>query len=198
MPFINDTALAATDSLRRELLRSARGDVLDLGFGTGLNAQHYGGARRVFAVEPADPMWRRGATRAAEAGLRIDRIVGYGESLPLADASVDVAVCTFVLCSVRDPERVLAELARVVRPDGQLLVLEHVKSPDSFTASAQRWVTPAWKLCLDGCNPGRDLAATLASSAWSPLEARAVRLPRVPFLVKHGLFARYALAKSLS
>ena len=202
LPIINDAALEASGSLRAGLLEDASGDVLDLGFGTGLNARHYGPrVRRVVAVEPSEPMWKRGEARAAREGrpgLMVERMAAYGETLPVESASIDTIVATFVLCSVRDLDRVLSELARVARPHAKLLLLEHVKNPGRFAASAQRWITPLWRYCLDGCNPGRDLEAVLASSRWRPIETRNVDLPRVPFVVRHALVGRCGLASDLS
>ena len=100
-PMVDDAALRMAGRLRSGLLRRVYGDVLDVGFGTGLNALHYPPAvRRIFALEPSDAMWRRGAKRVASADVDIERLSSYAESIPLEDQVIDVAVCTFVLCCV--------------------------------------------------------------------------------------------------
>ena len=192
LPLVNDWALADSHSYRHKLLGQASGTVLELGFGSGLNAHHYGaGVDRVIAVEPDDAMWQKGRQRAHEAGLEVERIDAFGESLPLADVSVDMAVSTFVLCSVRHPSQVLAELARVVVPGGLLLTIEHVANPSPVLSHMQRVVTPVWKRCLGGCHPGRDLVEALRQSPWQERRVEFERLAGLPRLVHYHLLGVY-------
>lgn len=192
LALVNDNALFGAESLRAALLADAEGDVVEIGFGSGLNARHYGDqVERVTAIEPGDVMWRRGAQRADDAGLRVERVAAFAESLPLDDASVDCAVSTFVLCSVRDPQAVLSELARVVRPGGTLLLLEHTEHPGPLTRRAQAAITPLWRRALGGCHPGRDLVTPLRHSAWREDDERFVDVPWMPRVVRHHVMGRY-------
>ncbi len=202
-PLINDLALRKVTPYRSRLLAKAHGNVLELGVGSGLNLEHYDPPRveRIIGVEPDDTMWARAQERAHElrahgmwtdrASVEIERIDAYGEDLPLADESVDTAVSTFVLCSVRRPSQVLSELHRVVRPGGRLLVMEHVRHPSRFIAGAQRLVTPVWKRCLAGCHPGRKLQEVFAASDWEPVEVDFVELPGLPSIVDYHLVGEY-------
>lgn len=192
-PLINDLALRKATPYRADLLAKASGTVLELGLGSGLNLAHYDPTRveRVIGVEPDDTMWARGRERAAEVDLDVERVDAYGENLPIDDQSIDTAVSTFVLCSVREPQRVLAELYRVVRPGGRLLVMEHVRHPSTLMAGCQRIITPAWKRCLAGCHPGRELQVDLDASRWEPVEFDFVELPGLPSIVHYHLVGEY-------
>ena len=123
---------------RSALLGDARGRVVEIGAGTGLNIAHYpDGIAELVLTEPDAAMRRRLARRLQRHG-RVARIVDApAERLPLADASVDTVVSTLVLCTVDDPERALREIARVLRPDGQLLFIEHVRASSRFLAACQ-------------------------------------------------------------
>ncbi len=192
-PLINDLALRKATPYRARMIAKAQGTVLELGAGSGLNFAHYdrGQVDRVIGVEPDEAMWAKGQERARQASLSVERIDAFGENLPLEDESVDTAVSTFVLCSVREPMRVLEELHRVVRPGGRLLVMEHVQHSKKWLARCQRGVTPVWKRCLGGCHPGRELQHMLAASDWEPADVDFVELPGLPRLVSYHLIGEY-------
>ena len=143
--------------LRREVLAPAAGNVVEIGAGTGLNFAHYPpGVTEVVATEP-DPHMLLRATRAAERLLlhvRVER--AGGEELPFEDGSVDTVVGTLVLCTVRDQDRVLGEVRRVLKPGGQYLFLEHVRSDDPGLARWQDRLQPIWSFFGAGCHPNRD------------------------------------------
>lgn len=156
-PIVNDWVLAKMDAERGRSLAAAGGDVLEIGFGTGLNLRHYRGVKSVTAVEPSEGMSRKGQSRAAQAPfpVRIER--GFAEKLPFADESFDTVVSTFVLCSVRDVGKALGEMGRVLRQGGKLILLEHVRSEDPAVAKWQDRVDPVWTRALGGCHANRDL-----------------------------------------
>lgn len=194
LPWVNDIALRPANRRRRELLSHAHGDVLELGFGSGLNAALYPSAvDRIVAVEPSAPMWAVGEKRAAKAGVAVERVDAFGEDLPLPDDSVDVAVSTFVLCSVRDPDAVLNEMARVVRPGGSLLIFEHVEHPAPTMAAVQQAITPVWRTCFAGCHPGRCLDPHLHASPWEPEDVQDVDLHWLPPVIWRHRIARYRI-----
>jgi ubiquinone/menaquinone biosynthesis C-methylase UbiE len=155
---------AGVRSLRRELLSNAGGRTVEIGAGTGLNLPHYPHALdELLLVEP-DPTMRS----RLEKGLRRDgrraRIVdAAAEHLPFADASVDTVVSTFVLCTVDAPDVALREIARVLRPDGQLLFIEHVRSESPSLAHWQDRLAGPWRRFARGCRCNRATAELIAS-----------------------------------
>lgn len=162
---------------RRELLGDLQGAVAELGAGTGANVPHYGpGVERLVLLEPSAPMARRLRARVAEQGRDAEVLSAPGEALPLPDASVDAVVSTLVLCTVADVDRTLCEVERVLRPDGRLVLLEHVAGSGS-TATLQRVLARPWRFIGRGCHLRRDPRAALAGRGWDTSRIEDVDLP---------------------
>ena len=137
---------------RSTLLGGARGRVVEIGAGTGLNIAHYpDGIAELVLTEPEPGMRRRLARRLQRHGRGARIVDAPAERLPLADASVDTVVSTLALCTVDDPERALREIARVLRPDGQLLFIEHVRASSRFLAACQDKLLQPWRRFAGGC-----------------------------------------------
>jgi ubiquinone/menaquinone biosynthesis C-methylase UbiE len=155
-PFLWLGEIAGMHRRRSALLGGARGRVVEIGAGTGLNVAHYpDGIAELVLIEPDAAMRRRLARRLQRHG-RVARVVDApAERLPLADASVDTVVSTLVLCTVNDPERTLGEIARVLRPDGQLLFIEHVRASSRFLAACQDNLVQPWRRFAGGCRCNR-------------------------------------------
>jgi ubiquinone/menaquinone biosynthesis C-methylase UbiE len=151
-------------SRRRHLLRLARGRVLEIGAGTGLNLGHYPAEiDELVLVEPGRPMTARLERRRSKLG-RAARIVNApAEALPFEDGSFDTVVSTLVLCTVVDLQGALAEVRRVLRPGGRLLFCEHVRSESARLARWQDRLADAWAGFADGCRCNRDTLAAIAS-----------------------------------
>ena len=159
---------------RKRLLAEAAGEVIEIGFGTGLNLPYYGQeVTRLTAVEPVPMLPRRVQRRIDSAPFPVERITAQAESVPLADASCDCAVTTWTLCSVRVVSAVLAELRRVLRPGGKLLFLEHGLSDDPRVAAWQRRLTPLSRVLGCGCHLDRPIARLIEAS-----ELTTVRMER--------------------
>jgi SAM-dependent methyltransferase len=153
---------------RLKLLPLARGTVLELGAGNGNNLPHYPHAvTDVLASEP-DPAMRRYLAEALPAASRATRIVpAPAEALPVADGSIDTVVSTLTLCSVHDVARALGETYRVLRPDGRLLVYEHVRSVDpGFARRQDRW-EGMWGRVAGGCHPNRDTGSAIRDAGFA-------------------------------
>ena len=147
---------------RRQLLADARGRVIEVGAGTGLNLEHYpDGIAELVLVEPEPAMARKLEQRLRELGRAARIVEASAEALPYPDGSFDTVVCTLVLCSVDDPSRALTELRRVLRPDGSLLFLEHVRSQDPRTARLQDRINPVWRFISNGCNCNRSTLSVI-------------------------------------
>lgn len=150
---------------RAELLARAAGDVLEIGAGTGANLDHYpAGIRSLTLAEPDAAMRRRLEGKlAAERRARI--LDARAEALPLPDGSVDTVAATYVLCSV-ELQPALSEIRRVLRPEGQLLFCEHVRSAEPRLARWQDRLNRPWRALACGCNCNRDTERALAGAGF--------------------------------
>lgn len=143
---------------RRALLGQARGEVLELGFGTGLNLPHYPKAlSRLHAVDPAPLLPDRVARRSAEVSFPVRLHHVSAETLPFEDRSFDCVVSTWTLCTIPDPVRALQEARRVLKPDGRFLFLEHGRSEDQKIARWQDRLNPIQNVIGCGCNLNRKI-----------------------------------------
>jgi ubiquinone/menaquinone biosynthesis C-methylase UbiE len=185
-----DRMLAGTEKAglaerRHELLASADGRVIEIGAGTGINLAHYPeGVSELVLTEPEEPMAKRLERKLAESGRSGIVVRAPAETLPFPDNSFDTAVCTLVLCTVSDPERTLSELDRVLKPGGQLLFLEHVRSDDPRLAKWQDRVAPLWRRCGHGCNCNRPTPELIRDSRFENLEVEEGELPKSPPIVR--------------
>ena len=141
---------------RRTLVHGLAGDVVEIGTGTGLNLVHYGPGARVVASDADPVMLARARRRASAARATVRVAVADAQLLPLPDACADVVVVGLVLCSVPEPARALDEVRRVLRPQGVVRFMEHVRAPDgTLRARLQDAVNPAWRAVSGGCNANR-------------------------------------------
>ncbi len=141
---------------RKELLRQARGRTVELGSGTGLNLRHYPDeVEELVLTEPAPAMRARLERRLRRTGRSARVLDASAERLPFADGSIDTVVSTLVLCTVDAPDLALREIGRVLRPDGQLLFLEHVRSESPTLASWQDRLAGPWRSFAEGCRCNR-------------------------------------------
>src|SRR5688572_5149007 len=129
---------------RGEVVGDAEGLVLEVGAGTGLNLPHYRQARRVVATDADPAMLRHAERRAGMAQCRVTLALADAAALPFRDDAFDVVVATCVFCSVPDPPAAFRELRRVLKPEGELRILEHVRAPSPTLARLQDAATPFW------------------------------------------------------
>ena len=137
---------------RRWLTDGARGRTLDLGCGTGRSLSLFPAGVRAIGLDPALDSLQRARRRAPATAL----VCGSAEALPFRAGVFDTVVSGLALCSVPDPARGLAEVRRVLRADGTLRALEHVRSTRPWKARVQDWIQPAWTRCAGGCHPNRE------------------------------------------
>jgi ubiquinone/menaquinone biosynthesis C-methylase UbiE len=178
---------AGLREMRRELLAQARGRVLDLGAGTGLNLGHYPAEiESLTMVEPDPHMTKQLRARLAQAGrsAEISVVEAPGEDLPFEAGSFDTVAVTLVLCTVPDPESTLAEIKRVLAPGGQLLFLEHVRSHEPGLAKWQDRLESPWKFLADGCRCNRDTVAAISAAGFELGDVENGELPKLPPLVR--------------
>ena len=155
-PFVWLGELAGMRRRRRALVADAYGRVVEIGAGTGLNIAHYSDAvDELVLTEPEPGMRRKLARRLARLGRAARVSAAPAERLPFADSSVDTVVATLVLCTVPDPESALREIARVLRPEGQLLFIEHIRASSRFLATCQDKFLRPWRGFAGGCECNR-------------------------------------------
>jgi SAM-dependent methyltransferase len=183
-----DRGLKATEeaglrSMRAGLLSEAKGRTVELGAGTGANLDLYPKGVELVLTEPDPHMAKRLRAKLSEARREEEVLEAPAESLPFADHSADTLVATLVLCTVPDPAAALAEAARVLRPGGQLLFIEHVRSEDTALARWQDRLERPWRFLGDGCHCNRDTIATIEGSPLRLQRADRGQLPKAPPIV---------------
>ena len=183
--FLKASEEAGLTDMRRELLATASGDVIDIGAGTGVNLELFPTSlTRLVMAEPSEHMAKRLRSKVEDSGRIAEVVEAPAEKLPFPNASFDVAVFTLVLCTVDDPDASLAEAARVLRPGGRMLFLEHVRSESEKTARWQDRFERPWHFFAAGCHPNRDTAGAIRRS---PLEIEKLddgEFPKAPSIAK--------------
>jgi ubiquinone/menaquinone biosynthesis C-methylase UbiE len=184
-PFLWAGERAGVRSLRKDLLTKARGRTVEIGAGTGLNLPHYpADIDELLLVEPDPAMRSRLEKGLSRSGRRARLVDAPAEHLPFADESVDTVVSTFVLCTVDAPDVALREIARVLRPDGQLLFLEHVRSDSPRLAHWQDRVAAPWRRFARGCRCNRATGELIARCGFALHEVREASWRAMPPVVK--------------
>ena len=163
--------LPGVDKLRRPVCEGLYGDVLEIGFGSGLNVPHYPPAvRSVTAVEPSDEGWRLSARRRAASPVEIRRGDLDGQHLDEPDGRYDCVLSTFTMCTIPDVQLALSEIRRVLRPDGELHFLEHGLAPDPGVQRWQHRLDPLQQRLVGGCHLARPIADLLTDAGFLPVE----------------------------
>ncbi|MFB6941200.1 class I SAM-dependent methyltransferase [Streptomyces sp. NPDC056305] len=170
---------AGLAAVRSELLAGLSGRVVEIGAGNGLNFAHYPPAvSEVVAVEPERVLRQLAVRSALRAGIPVDVVPGTAESLPVKSEAFDGAVASLVLCTVRNVERSLAEIVRVLRPGGELRFFEHVRADDRAMAAVQHALDhTVWPLVTGGCHTARDTLAAIERAGFVVEAYRRVRMP---------------------
>lgn len=170
-----------TRKQREKIVHRAYGDVLEIGFGGGLNLPHYdrNRVRRVFGLEPSEGMRRSAAHMIDESAIDVELIDLPGEEIPLEDNSVDSILVTYTLCTIPDVVAALHGMRRVLKPGGHLFYCEHGKAPDAGVYKWQRRVNPAWRKVAGGCNMDRDIPALLEAGGFTIEEDNRMYIPGI-------------------
>ncbi len=163
---------------RRRVIGAAEGRVLEVGIGSGLNLPIYGPrVRAVIGLEPSPELMGMARERDAEASVPIEFLEGSAETIPLDAASIDTVVTTWTLCTIPDAPRALAELRRVLKPDGALLFVEHGRAPEPGVARWQDRLDPLWWRIAGGCHLNRKIDDLISGSGFRIDAMANTRLP---------------------
>ena len=173
-----------TQKQREKVVPGASGDVLEIGFGSGLNLPHYDRAnvRRIWGLEPSSGMREIAAEPIANSGLDVELIDLPSEENPLDDDCVDTVLITYTLCTIADVASALDGMRRVLKSDGKLLFCEHGKAPDGNVVKWQERMNPAWRRFAGGCNMNRDIPAILAAAGFHIEEDNRMYVPGIKSL----------------
>jgi ubiquinone/menaquinone biosynthesis C-methylase UbiE len=183
--FAAGTEKATLRPHREALISQAEGRVLEIGGGTGANLPFYGeGVDALTITEPESPMAQRLERGIRERRPQAELIRAPAEHLPFEDASFDVAVSTLVLCTVEDQPRALREVRRVLRPEGRLLFIEHVRSDEERLSRWQDRLNGLQRRIGHGCNCNRPTLETIADTGFSITEVERDTLAKAPPIVR--------------
>jgi ubiquinone/menaquinone biosynthesis C-methylase UbiE len=166
---------------RHALLSNVEGTVFEIGFGTGLNLQHYPETVSKITTADINPgMNKRAMERIAESPITVDHNVINGESLPFEDESFDTVVCTWTLCSIKDVDAALQQVRRILKPDGKFLFVEHGLADDPKVRKWQHRLNPLQQRIGDGCNLNRNMKELIQDNHFSFSELETFYMPKSP------------------
>jgi SAM-dependent methyltransferase len=181
--------------LRHELLAEVQGEVLEIGFGTGLNLPHYPqGIKKITTVDPNPGMQVLAQRRAQKLPIQIENYLLKGEALPFSDQHFDTVVSTFTLCSIPEVERALKEIFRVLKSGGRFLFLEHGLADRQNIQRWQRRLNPLQKKIGDGCQLDRNMEGLIETAGFKIVKEKKFYFPKVPKIV--GYFYQGMAQKS--
>ena len=181
LPYLIDFAcgIKPVRRQRRKVVPLARGRVLEIGIGTGLNLEHYDRSRltQLIGLDPSAEMHRLARKRMARAGLDVELVTLSAERIPYENASFDTVLVTYALCTIPDAVAALREMRRVLKPGGQLIFCEHGRAPDESVRRWQDRLTPLWSKFAGGCHLNRDIPALLAEAGFRSDDTQTMYLP---------------------
>jgi ubiquinone/menaquinone biosynthesis C-methylase UbiE len=195
LPYLLDLAMsdALLGDYRREVLANVTGNVLEIGFGTGLNLPYYPDRiRQITTVDPSPGVHRLAQKRIAASPITVDHRMLGGEALPMGDRSFDSVVSTFTLCTIPQIEQALAEIYRVLKPGGKFFLVEHGLSDEPGIQTWQNRLTPLQKRIAGGCHLNRNMRQ-LIEQQFDQLEIEAAYAKKMPKLA--GYFYRGIASK---
>jgi SAM-dependent methyltransferase len=173
LPRVIDVAcgMKAGEPLRRRVCEGLSGEVVEIGFGSGLNVPFYPATiTRVTAVEPANHAWKLADKRLGASAVPVERSGLDGQSLPFGDDSYDAALSTWTLCTIPDVAAALQELRRVLKPGGSLHFVEHGLAPDEKVRRWQHRLEPVQKRVFGGCHLTRGIVDLLTTAGFTITE----------------------------
>jgi ubiquinone/menaquinone biosynthesis C-methylase UbiE len=181
LPRLIDIAMRNKDTarLRAEWIPHARGEVLEIGIGSGLNLEFYSAeVQRVYGVDPSAELQQMARKRVGKSPVEIEFLSQSAEEpLPLPNASIDTAVVTWTLCSIPNPSEALQQAKRVLKPNGRLIFVEHGRSSDPSVIIWQDRITPMWKQIGGGCHLNRKIDDLITGAGFQIVELRTNYIP---------------------
>ena len=173
---------------RDKIVPLAKGIVLDVGIGSGLNIPFYNKSKidHLYGLDPSDELLKIAKSIAEKHELEIEFLQCGAEAIPLPDNSIDTVLITYTMCTIPDVELSNLEIMRVLKPEGQLLFCEHGLAPDKNIVKWQRRINPIWNKIAGGCNLNRDIPKLITSSGFKILDMEEMYLPSTPKFVGYN------------
>lgn len=168
--------------LRSQVVPAAKGIVLEVGMGSGINLALYNPStvNLVYGLEPSEGMRRKARENIENAHVPITLLDLPGERIPLDDETVDTILLTFTLCTIPDSQAALAQMLRVLKPGGELLFIEHGLAPERSVKSWQNRVNPVWKRVSGGCQLNRPISTLIADAGFDIETLETLYIPGAP------------------
>ena len=164
---------------RAKVIPLAYGIVLEVGLGTGLNLPFYNASnvKKVWGLDPSLEMIGRAREKARSVNFDVELIISPGEEIPLDSQSVDTVVVTYTLCTILGVKHAMKEMARVLKPSGELIFCEHGAAPDISVRRLQNFINPVWKSVSGGCHLNRDIPELIANGDFRIKGLQATYIP---------------------
>lgn len=175
LPLLVDVTMRNKEAMRfRSLIvPQARGMVLEIGVGSGLNLPFYGhGVERIYGLDPSEELLAMARKKSRAIAFPIEFLAHPGEEIPLDDKCIDTVVMTWTLCSIPDPAKALREMRRVLKPGGMLLFAEHGLAPEVRVRGWQQFLNPLWSRITGGCNLNRKMDELIQASGFRIVELK--------------------------
>ncbi len=169
----------STSRQRQKVVPLAKGNVLEIGVGSGLNLPFYNqsNVKHLTAIDPSEDLWKMNKNNTQNFKFGFEHIKAFAENIPADNNSFDTAVITYTLCSISDTNKALEEIRRVLKPDGNLMFCEHGKAPDKAVQKWQNMINPVWKKLGGGCNLNKDIPLLLKNNGFKITELNTMYLP---------------------
>lgn len=164
---------------RTKIIPLAKGKVLEIAIGSGLNFPYYHAKniKSLTGLEPSNEIWQLNKHQIDHLNFDFNFINAFAEEIPLARSSFDTVVITYALCTIQDPQKALAEIKRVLKPDGKLLFCEHGAAPDKKIAFWQNKINPVWKIVGGGCNLNKDIPTLISVNGFTITNLEKMYIP---------------------
>lgn len=177
-------SIGPIEKQRAKIVPLAKGKVLEIGIGSGLNLPHYDPAKveKVTGVDPDEHIWKRSQTRRNAVQFPVERIGLSGEDIPMETDAMDTVVVTYSLCTIPDPVKALREMRRILKPGGDILFCEHGRAADANVVKWQNRIDPIWSKIAGGCHSGRDIPELLRAAGLETIDLQQQYIPGLKVL----------------
>ena len=167
---------------RQKVVPHAKGNILEVGIGSGLNFPFYETSKvnKIWGLDPSEELHEMAKKVVSGLDLDVEFLLKGAEEIPLIDDSVDTVLITYTMCSIPEVEVAIKEIKRVIKPEGVMIFCEHGKAPDENTLKWQGRINPYWKKISGGCNLNRDIPNLIKSAGFSITQLETMYLPGTP------------------